>query len=201
MEIVVQDNIKEFTQQLNYIQRNQVPFATSRAINDTAVDAQESVVKNVQHNFKNLKRWWLRQQPTGIKVRFSNKRLLTARVFTDVYFAERQEKGGVKTPRTGKNLAIPMPAVPRKYRTSHGAKQMMQERKNVFKVEGKGIFQRRGKKRYPIQLLWALAPSAQVKPRFHFEEIIGKVVKRRFNTHFQKRMQQALDSAKRPSRK
>mgnify|MGYP000033997046 CR=1 FL=1 len=204
MEIRVDSNIREFTQWLDHVQRDQVPYAASRAINDVAVDAQDSVVKNLQSVFKNLKRWWLKQQPTGIKVKFSNKKNLHSRVFTDVYFAQRQKDGGIKKTKSGKNLAVPLPAVPRKYRTSSGAKRMMRERSNVFKTTTKSgheiIARRKGKKRYPLQVLWILTPTAYVPRRWHIYEVIEKVVKRRFSVHFKKRLDQALATAKPPSR-
>lgn len=200
MELRVDSNIREFTRWLDNVQRDQVPFATSRAINDVAVDGQNSIVKHITGTFKNVKRWWLKQQPTGVKVKFSNKKNLHARIFTDVYFGDRQQKGGVKTPKKAKNLAIPLPAVPKKYRTSSGAKRMMQADKKVFSVRDGHIYKRKGKKRYPIQLLWIRAPQSKTLPALKFDVIIEKVVKRRFAQHFKKRLDAALASAKPPSR-
>jgi hypothetical protein len=196
MHVSLKSNIKEFTKHLDYIQYKQVPFATSRALNDVAVDAQTEVVQGIGNTFDNKKKWWLKQQPTGIKVKFSNKRNLIASVFTNVYFANRQEKGGTKTPKRGKNLAVPTNYVPKKYRISHGAKDMMNERKNVF-ATSKGIFQRTSKKRYPIRLLWSLTRSSFTKPRFAFYATCQATVKKNFAKHFQNRLQQALKSARR----
>jgi hypothetical protein len=197
VEISLKGNIKEFTKHLTMLEKQQVPYATSRAINDTAVDGQESVQEAIPHIFNNRKRWWLKQQPTGIKVKFSNKQNLHAKIHTSAYFAKLQSEGGIKTPKTARNLAIPTEAVPRKYRTSHGAKEMSADRANVFRTP-KGVFKRSGKKK--ITLLWSFSPSATIKRVFNFHEIIEKVVKRRFEQHFKKRLTQALSSAKPPSR-
>ncbi len=197
MEIRLDSNIREFTKWLTEVQKEQVPYATSRALNDTAVDAQNSLVKAVTGIFKNRKRWWLKQQPTGIKVKFSNKRDLAARVHTSAYFAQIQQDGGVKKPKTAKNLAIPTAAVPKKYRTSHGARDMMADKKNVFSTP-KGVFRRTGKKK--LTLMWSLSPTATIKGVFKFGDIVTKVVNRRFEVHFKKRLDQALNSAKPPSR-
>lgn len=199
MELRVENNIKEFTRWLTDVQKKQVPYATSRAINDVAVDGQNSIVKHITGTFKNIKKWWLKQQPTGVKVKFSNKKNLHARIFTDVYFGTRQQDGGIKKPKQGKNLAIPLPAVPRKYRTSSGAKRMMEADKKVFSVKGGHIYKRKGKKQYPIQLLWIRAPQSKTLPALKFDVIIEKVVKRRFEQHFKKRLDQALATAKPPS--
>ena len=196
MEIIVKDNIKEFTRWLDEIHKKQIPFATSRALNDTAVDVQEAEVSVVKRVFRSLKTWWLKQQPTGIKVKFSNKQNLHARVFTDAYFAEIQEKGGTKKPRRARNLAIPTEKVPKKYRTSHGAKEMIEQRNKVFATP-KGVFRRTGKR--TIQLLWSLSPVAIIKPRFPFHETAEQIALRRFNVHFPERLKQAIATAKPPS--
>jgi hypothetical protein len=197
MEITVKDNIKEVTRFLNDVQKKQVPYASSRALNDTAVDGQNSVVAAIPTTFQNRKKWWLKQQPTGIKVKFSKKTDLRARVHTSAYFAEIQEKGGTKTPKSSKNLAVPTGKVPKKYRTSHGAKEMLNANKKVFRTP-KGVFRRSGKKN--ITLLWSFTPSARVPRRFGFIQIVEKVVKRRFSQHFKTRIDQAIASAKPPSR-
>lgn len=197
MEFRVTNNIDQFKRGLNLVQREQIPYAASRAINDTAVDAQEAVQEAIPHIFENRKKWWLKRQPTGIKVKFSNKKNLHAQVFTNAYFAKIQAEGGTKKPKTARNLAIPTKAVPNRYRTSHGAREMVADRGNVFRNE-KGVFKRTGKRK--ITLLWSFSPSASITRVFNFHEIIQKVVKRRFSKHFEKRLNEALASAKRPSR-
>ncbi len=193
VNIVVKDNIKEFTRNLSAIQKKQIPFATSKAINDVAIDAQNKIVEKITRTFSNRKKWWLKQQPTGIKVKFSKKTDLKASVFTKAYFAEIQEKGGTKTPKTSGNLAIPTNYVPKKYRTSHGAKDMINERQKVFK-NSKGVFRRQGKNK--VQLMWSLSRTAQVKPRFEFYKTAESAVKQSFRRHFEQRLKQALATAK-----
>ena len=197
MEIRLDSNIREFTKWLTTVQKEQVPYATSRALNDVAVDAQNWVVKPETGIAKNRKHSSLKPQPTGIKVKFSNKRDLAARVHTSAYFAQIQQDGGTKKPSRAKNLAIPTAAVAKKYRTSHGARDMMADKKNVFSTP-KGVFRRTGKKK--LTLTWSLAPSATIKGVFTFTDITTKVVNRRFEVHFRKRLEQALNSAKPPSR-
>lgn len=196
MEIRLHNNIKEFSRYLTSVQRLQVPFATSRAINDTAVNGQEAVQGEVQHIFNNRKKWWLRQQPTGIKVKFSNKQNLHAQVFTNAYFAPMQAEGGTKKPRSAHNLAIPTDAVPKKYRTSHGAREMLNSGQRVFRTS-KGVFKRTGKK--TLTLLWSFSPTAAIRRIFNFNEIVEKEVIKRFEGHFFKRLEQALATAKPPS--
>jgi len=198
MEVVLKDNIKEFTRYMDDVQKKQVPYATSRAMNDAAVDGQNALVEKIPTIFQNRKKWWLKQQPTGIKVRFSKKTDLKASIYTNAYFAEIQEKGGTKTPRSSKVLAVPTPSVPKRYRTSRGAKDMLNERKNVFRTP-KGVFRRSGKK--SVQVLWTFARSAMIKPRFGFFAIVERTVKAKFPQRFEERLKQAFASAKPPPAK
>lgn len=198
VDLIVKDNIAEMTKWLDNIQRKQIPYATSRALNDTAVDAQKAIVDKIPSTFANRKKWWLKQQPTGIKVKFSKKTDLTATVHTSAYFAGIQERGGVKAPKSGRNLAIPTAQVPKKYRTSHGAKQMLAEKKKVFATP-KGVFRRKSKKK--IEVLWTFSPRASIKPRFKFHATAEATARRNFARNFERWLKQAIATAKPPSRK
>ena len=195
MQIVVKDNIREFVAALNNIQRRQIPYATSRALNDTAIHAQEAVVSRIERIFNNRKKWWLKQQPTGIKVEFSRKNALTAAVYTNAYFTPLQETGGIKKPKTARKLAVPTGKVPKKYYKAGGAREMLEANRKVFSTP-KGIYRRRGKKRYPIEPLFTYTPTANVKPRLEFSETIERTVNRLFAVNFQNRLDQALANAK-----
>ena len=115
MQITITSNIKKIATQLDYMQRKQLPFATSRALNKVAVAAQESIVRSIPHIFNNRKKWWGKNKPTGIKVKFSNKYELVAAVYTKAYFANLQEDGGIKRPSSGGKLAVPASGIPRKF--------------------------------------------------------------------------------------
>lgn len=193
MEITVQDNIKEFTRKLTEFQRKQIPYATSRALNDIAVAAQEQIQEEIPTKFNVRKKWWLKQQPTGIKVKFSRKDDLHSAVYTNAHFAQLQEEGGTKTPHRSHHLAIPTGSVPKKYFTSKGAREMVSANSRVFLTK-KGIFRRKGKKN--VELLWSFATSARVTPRFGFAATATKVVKSKFGQFFAKRLQQSLRTAR-----
>ncbi len=192
-EVIIKDNIKEFTRFLSRVEKKQVPFATSRAINDTAVDAQKSIQAAIPHIFDNRKKWWLKQQPTGIKIKFSNKTRLTASIFTNAPFAELQEKGGIKTPKSGGVIAVPTAKVAKRYRKAGGARQLLQSSDKIFSTK-KGIFKKRGKS--SITTMFVYTKTANVRRRFGFARIAEKVVKRKFNRNFATRLQQALRTAR-----
>ena len=106
----------------------------------------------------------------------ANKRKLEARVFDRLGkdFLAMQESGGTKRPR-GNNVAIPTDEIRvtgRGVAKARRPRQILQSGKRAFKTRSKTgqeiIAQRRGKKRYPLKVLYILEPQAQIKPRFSF---------------------------------
>jgi len=196
MEVRLQNNIKEFTKELNAIQREQLPFATSLALNAIAVEAQEAVVKSIPSKFKNRKKWWLRQQPTGIKVKFTDRRknnLHQSRVYTDAAFMVMQETGGTRQARR-KNIAVPKKEnVLDKFEKAGSAHLLLNDKKQYFKTDT-AIYRRLKKGR--LKYMYALTPTAKIKPRFGFAEIIKKVVMRRFERIFREKLNYAVKTRK-----
>ena len=195
LQITVKDNIAEFTRDLSNIQKRQIPFATSRALNDTAIHAQEAVVGRITRIFQNRKRWWLKQQPTGIKVEFSRKNKLSAAVYSNAYFLPLQEDGGLKKPKTARQLAVPFPKVPKKFHKAGGARELLASNRKAFSTP-EGIFRRKGKKRYPIEPMFHYTPTANVSPVLRFDTTIEQTVDRVFMLNFSNRLEQALASAR-----
>ncbi len=192
MELVVKDNVADVIRSLDTIQRRQIPYAMSRALNDTAVDAQGAVVSQAQRVFENRKRWWIKgNRRTGIRVGFSNKTNLVASVYTNAYFAKQQEHGNVKTPR-GSKIAVPTDKAPKRLFRSDGVSKAKTNSK-VFS-DRRGVFQRmsRGK----LKMLFSWTPSAVVTPRFSFGATAKLRAQQRIKRHFQRRLAQALRSAR-----
>ena len=111
MEISVKSNIKQLIQQMNNAEKKQVPYATSLALNAVAVKAQENVQKSIEGKFNNRKKWWLRQQPTGVKVKFTDRRkdnLKKSSVFLGPknWWGDLQEKGGTKKGKRGNTTTL-----------------------------------------------------------------------------------------------
>lgn len=104
MEISVRPDIKRASKNLTKIQRKQLPYATSRALNDTAYDG-------MQHGRKMAKR--LLHKPIGYTIRGiryskSTKRKLTATVFINEWpdkgtpqakYLKAQIVGGARAPK------------------------------------------------------------------------------------------------------
>ena len=193
MQINIQSNVKKIASGLDALQKRQLPFAMSSALNTTSVAVQNSIISAIPHIFNNRKKWWGKQQPTGIKVKFANKYELISAVYTRAYFANIQEEGGVKKPNKGINLAIPANNLPNKFRKSNA---LARERgnSNIFKSKsGKAILRRAGKR--GVERLYTLAPRAHIKARCGFKKIAYKVFVRKFDNIFKKRLDYALKTA------
>lgn len=201
IDISVFDDLHEMTKSLNSIQRKQLPFAISRALNDTIFDARKSVVRRVQSVYDNKKKWYNAGSPTGIKAITSRKTRLFVELHAGAYFAERQEEGGVKRAVSGKYVAIPVKgAVARKFQRSDGITRLKRAQKGVFITTPKGnktpsVFKRVGKKR-KVKRLFSFAPKTTTRSSFRFYETAKKVADRRFTRHFSMRLDQALRTAK-----
>jgi hypothetical protein len=195
LKISVRSNVKEFTRGLTRKQKTQVPFATARALTWTAQDVQKAIIEHIPRAFNVTKKWWLKQQPTGIKIRPANKTNLSARVYTNAHFARLQEEGGTKRPAKAANLLVPTSKVPKSRRKSGGAAVMLKQKK-TFSTR-KGIYRRKGpKKSSVVEMLFARTKTAHIQPRFGFKRTAIKTVRARFKRNFKRSLSKALDTAK-----
>lgn len=193
IDLNVKSNIKEVTRHLNDIQKKQVPFAAARALTWTAQDAQSYIQDKIQTIFNITKKWWLKQQPTGIKIIPAKKNHLVSSVYTDAYFGPLQEEGGTKRPRRSKSLLIPTDKTPKSRRKAGGAAASLKAQ-NVFS-DKRGIFRRTGgrkRKNQKLAMLFHRDDSAKIKPRFGFKTMAAKIAAKKFKDNFLKSLEQAL---------
>ena len=85
-DLNVRSNAKEFTRYLDRVQKKQVPFALARALTWTVQDCQTGIIDRIGKVFRSRVKWWLKKQPTGIKIEPAKKDSLTACVYTKAYF-------------------------------------------------------------------------------------------------------------------
>lgn len=174
MQFGISSNIKEIERGLNDVARNQVPYATSVAIND--------VLKDIKRNSeKRLKRQLDRPTPFTMKafrIKYANKRTLTGMVYAahiQEKYLQWAEEGGSRKP---KGRAIPVPVRQRlnKYgNVPKGALKRALAKPNVFSGAPKGrpgaagIYQRVGKNNSKLKLLASYETVARYKPRLGFK--------------------------------
>ena len=200
MEISVKHDLKKLTRKLNRFQNSQVPFATAVTLTRTVQAAQKEIQEQIPNRFNVTKKWWLKQQPTGVKIKPATKRQLWASVFTKAYFAPLQEEGGTKRPTKSSKLAVPTANVrAKKRRKSGGVGEVINRPKTFFGKTKNGktaLYHRRTKKPYPIELLYVFSPTAHIKRRFKFKKTAFAVAKKQFSRIFTRELIKAIRSAR-----
>lgn len=207
LKLNVKSNVKQWTKGLDSVSKKQVPFATARALTRTAQQSQADIIGAIPKIFNNNRKWWLKQQPTGVKIQMAKKTDLEAVVYTNAYFAAWQEEGGIKLPFTGGGILVPTLKVPKYGRKAGGAAKVMAG-KTICRMGGKpggspiikmktgkrGVFRRKGKKK--IELLYNYVPQAHINARFGFKKMAHQSAKKNFETEFNKSLKAAIRTAK-----
>ena len=246
IELNVKADVKEVVRMLDSVQRKQVPFATSRALNDTAYDG-------MQHARKMAKR--LLNRPTastirGIRYFKSTKKDLRAGVFIDDGYSHAIERvpgrgnifsgrpvlnwmspnitGGPRRDKGMENALrrvgvlpegkyiVPMPGqrdangnmkkgLTQQIMSQMGAFRELGSKANAtaaslarkqskyFLVPKVGIFTRYYGSAYPV-ILFVDKPNYKV--RYPFAQIVDRRARRKFPVNFNRRLKQALETAK-----
>lgn len=202
MEVSFAANFREVERDPSDFARRQLPFATSRALNDTA----EAIRKNTDAALgKRL------DKPTpftrrGLLVLRSSKGRLWADVlFKDIQAAylRWQEQGGDRPP---KGKAIPVPVtIPRNAfgNMARGAVKRAAGRPDVFAGRpgggrlAAGLWQRLGNGGRGLRLLVAFEPSAHYAPRFDFTRDAERTARAFLPIAFERALVRALATARR----
>ena len=213
VSINLTSNLTTVQKAIDAFGRNQLPFATAMALNDTAFEVRKDTIERV----------W----PKSVTVRKSNfmsamlmpirgdnratKRKLVATVQNyptgkrKKDYLQRLAVGGTKTVIDGRNITIP--AVNSNLRNAQGAvpksrrATALLNRKGVFRNKlpnGQEFIARRvGRDRYPLQMLYLLEPSGKIKKEFNFYEEANSTARKSMQRNFAKRFAQAKRSARR----
>ena len=216
MSINVTSNLPAFAKAIDAFGRNQMPFAYAVAINDTAKDVREQIIERTWPSDVNVRnKRFMKAALTPISKRnqdvYATKKNLRAivgntREKMQRDYLQRLTQGGVKTPR-GRHLAIPSNQNTVQ-RTSGGAvrkadrPRQLLNRKGVFiqrlvKSGDMAIMRRVGKDRYPVQMLYLLEPSGQIKKQFGFYDDANTTARRAFQNNFARAFKRAKATARR----
>ena len=216
MSINVTSNLPAFAKALDAFGKNQMPFAYAMAINDTAKDVRGQIIERSWPSDVTVRnKRFMQAALTPISKRnadvYATKKNLRAvvgntRIKMQRDYLQRLTQGGVKTPR-GRHLAIPSNQNTVQ-RTSGGAvrkadrPRQLLNRKGVFiqrlvKSGDMAIMRRVGKDRYPVQMLYLLEPSGQIKKQFGFYDDANTTARRAFGNNFARAFKRAKATAKR----
>lgn len=214
MRIEVKSNIKELTQNLTRIQKEQIPFAASQTINQLAFEVSKKVLpKKTQEVFEGGATAFTQK---AFSYQKSTKRTLIARVFID----EKREKymrfmvqGGTRFPNkrailvaTDKSKVNKFGNIPR-----GTIQQMIEDKSKFFKGipkgrEGQqyeGIWERYGRQTKTggqrIRMVGRYTDNAKYQPIFPFGTFVEGVVFSRndgFAKLFRANLERALANAR-----
>ena len=210
MQIAVNFEVVKATAWLSNWQKQQVPFATAKALTQTAAAIQKEVRAELPQRFI-LRNDWVRQ---GIRIVPATKGRLRAEVFSRDAFMSLQESGGDKRPKSGNNLAIPLAARRTKrglinkadlpanlgraeYMITRGGKQVARRGREgaAFRFKAADgreyLALRRGDK---LELMYLLTPQASVKRALGLRTTGQRMYATTFNKLFGAALKDALRS-------
>lgn len=197
--------IKEIISSLTDLGKKQVPFAISKALNDTAFQAKSAMDAQIKQKLDRPMPFTQR----ATKYKKSNKRNLEAIIFIQDNQAEYLKyvfSSGIRKP---KKKAIPTPTkkirlnkygnLPRKK-----ISKLLSDKSKYFSGKPKGfsnmpegIYQKTGRgKRKAIKLLIQWEPEKKHVQKLNFDKTVIGVVKNNFEKNFQKAITYAIQTAK-----
>ena len=197
LELSVSVDINGVERYLDKVQK-QVPFAISQALNDVAFDSRKALRAQAIKKLDRPTKFTL----DGFRVVKAKKTNLESVVYVEgkrVGYMIWQIKGGVRQAKN-KGTGVPVNARLNKYGNIPGRKKGLVKNSKQFigTVKGvTGVWQKAGGKRNPkLKLMTAFEKSVRYSARFPFDKIIKGVVKNKFRSHFNKRMANALRTAR-----
>lgn len=178
-----------------------VPFAMSQAMNDSMFDARRRIVNSTYPRAFNVRNKVLPGRLWRITKRASKRDLEVLLTQTmDLDYMVRHVTGGVKTPRGGKSVAIPVDISRTKTGRIPAARKPtpIRNKKGTFVRPGKGgtrvVVERQRNK--TLRVWYILAPSAKIDARFRFYEDGIDTIERVFSGHFNTRMNRAIATSR-----
>lgn len=189
---------------------NQIPFASSLAINATSIAVQTHVVKKLlPRKFKLRKPWSKPKTRFGINIKFSNKKNLTSSIGSRAPWLKDHEEGGTRRGRAQPNTSnklLTMPVrdirqdkrrlVPKKFQPN---KIFANTKKPGFWITSDGemfLMQRTGKAKRDIRILFTTARTAKIRGDLKYEETGRKIVNKQYQFQFKRALAKAMRTAR-----
>lgn len=195
IQFSVKTDIDAAVRQIEARFQRQVPFATAKALTQTAKDVQKAIVEQLPAVFDRPTPFTQR----GVGITFATKASLTSRVFLkDVQreYLKLQVTGGTRKPKRTA-LVVPAGVGLNAYGNMPPNRiKALLNRKDVFsgKVRGVGgIWQRTNGR---LKLLVAYEPTASYERRFPFGDIARQTIERRILPNFRAAIASAMASAR-----
>ena len=209
VQMNVRSNYKKLARSLDDLGRKQLPFAFSRTLNETMFEVRRHVVKKTYPRAFDV-----RDRTFFTRIMTIDKSNIKRSAGLSVVLRDRKKKdylevhtkGGVKRPRGGGHLAIPSDLIKAR-RTGKGIRSTRRPRAIIASEKGfvgktkfgaPVIYERKFKrKRYPLKVVYYLAPRARISKTFPFYKDANTVTRRVSPAFFRKNFAFALKTARR----
>lgn len=189
-------DMQRLTKKLSNLEKQQLPFAASLALNQLAVLGQKAAQRGMKQHLDKPTPFTIR----GVRVIRSSKRKLISAVFIQNIQAEYlkyQIHGGTRMPK-GRAIVVPVQQRLNQYgNLPRGKIKNLLARQDVFTRSNRpdaGIFQRKRGGR--LKMLISFKSQARYNKRFPYEQIVIKEVKRYTEPAFRQAMAKAIATAR-----
>lgn len=200
MQISVRSNVKQVSKNLTRIQRRQIPFATSVALNRTIDKVRDDEYGSMKKYFdrptKNVLNY-------SLKTKHSKKTLLMARLWAVDWanaFLKYQVFGGTETKKDKRLVAPVSRARVNAFGNIKGKRNTLIKRGDYFANTsgGKpGVWKKQGRgKQANPRLMYIFKDRMQYKKRWPFFRVAERSVAKHFPRFFDRAMAKALRTAR-----
>ena len=197
MNISIKSELKDLAKDLTSLQKKQIPFAASQALNDTAFQARKALRAQAVKKLDRPTRFTV----NGFRVGKSTKRNLVSEVYINAEVAKYlkyQIIGGTRK-ASGKGTGVPFNAKLNKFGNIPARAKGLIKKKNQFiaTIRGvTGVFERYGKGGKAVKLIVAFEAQVKYNPIFPYFRIVEGVVENNFKKHMNIRLARAIQSAR-----
>lgn len=216
--ITVELDIKAFQKGCDDAAKRQIPFATMKAINQTATDFQAAERTVISNNFTIRRSQFVLNTVKIERGNFATKDNLQAIIHIDPTRNElaKFEAGKPKLPTSGTSIAVPIAARRNKSDIitaanrpkalglvnvpSKGGNIIARGLNRTFMIKRSdgtgGIFQRIGRGKGTLKELFAFKPRVPIPKSLHFQETAVKTVTAKFSANFKTAFEYAMKTAR-----
>lgn len=196
--------VKDLTRALDKLGKSQVPFVTSKTINDVAKEAQSDIRTHLRDEFIIRRKSFMTK---SVKItKFSNKRegkdmkaviaIVPPGGAQDVF--SKHEKGGRQTPESSEHFAVPSRGI-WKNKNRVLSKRLRPANIVAWKVNdltsGALILMRNRTKKIQ-QVAYLLVKSIRLEPRLEFVKTARKTVNRSFEKTWEREFRKATKKSR-----
>lgn len=206
MKVSLVSNVEEVMKGLSALQREQLPFAISLAVNDTAEAVANEITRQMPDYLDRptpFTETTFQYRSGKFRGKRATKRTLTAVIEGGAIqskYLKFQIEGGTETPKK-RAIAVPTKnATLNRYGNIPNRKAGLIKKPTQFSAEINGVAgiwersQSKGVKK--LKLIMAYEPSVQYEPRFPIYKIAEGIARNTFNRRFNVAMKKALATAR-----